>query len=116
MGYDLHVVRTKDWTEAKKKPILREDVDRLIQLDRELAWSLVDSYNGKHDVIEWRGYSCFLWNRYEITSKNPSQKQIIKLAQIATKLNAYCVGDDDEQYVFQRTWLGGESVKIIPAK
>jgi len=116
MGYDLHVVRTKEWVDADTRPILQSDVEGLMKSDKELAWSTRSAiYTKNTKVIDWRGDPCFYWYRCEIIAKNPNQKQIIKLAQIAAKLNAYCVGDEDEQYVYQRGWLGGESVKIIPA-
>ena len=37
MGYDLHIVRTKDWTEAATAPITKQDVDALIAADSEVS-------------------------------------------------------------------------------
>jgi len=42
MAYDLHIVRTKDWTEAASAPITKQDVDSLIAVDSALAWSTTD--------------------------------------------------------------------------
>lgn len=39
MAYDLHIIRTKDWTEAASAPITKQDVDALIAADSELSWS-----------------------------------------------------------------------------
>jgi hypothetical protein len=42
MAYDLHIVRTEDWTEAASAPVTKQDVDTLIAADTELAWSTTD--------------------------------------------------------------------------
>ena len=42
MPYDLHIVRTRDWTEAASAPVTKQDVDALIAADTELSWSTTD--------------------------------------------------------------------------
>jgi hypothetical protein len=37
MGYDIHVIRTIDWMGAASDPITKEESDRIMQADPELA-------------------------------------------------------------------------------
>jgi hypothetical protein len=49
MKYDVHIVRTEDWTEAASAQISKQDIDSLIAADSELAWSST-SYIDMADV------------------------------------------------------------------
>lgn len=106
MGYDLHIVRTKDWTEAPNAPITKQEVDALIAADSELAWSTTDYVEMKDQtgvatryfMITWRGEPCFWWYQDRIQCSGPDDAQQSKLVQIALALNAFAVGDDGEIY------------------
>lgn len=106
MAYDLHIVRTKDWTEAASAPITKQDVDALIAADSELAWSTSDYVDMSDDagavtrywMITWRGQACFWWYRDQIQCSGPDDEQQMKLARLARALSAYAVGDDGERY------------------
>ena len=119
MGYELHVVRDKDWLQSAKKPITKNDVDALIATDKELSWSKHDYLDSKEPtgrvvrywMIEWRGDACFLWLRSEIIAKNPTEPQIRKLVQIAKKLKAQVIGDDGEMYSLRRNLFGAQKVR-----
>jgi hypothetical protein len=121
MPYELHIVRTKDWTEAASAPITKQDVDALIAEDSELAWSTTD-YVGMNDeagvstrysMITWRGESCFWWYRDQILCSRPDDAQQMKLARIARALKAYAVGDDGERYEVKKSVFGKETLKIV---
>jgi hypothetical protein len=106
MAYDLHIVRTQDWTEAASAPITKQDVDALIAADSELAWSTTDYVDMSDDagavtrywMITWRGRPCFWWYRDEITCSSPDDAQVAKLVQMSRALHAHVVGDDGEAY------------------
>ena len=106
MGYDLHIVRTEDWTDAASAPITKQEVDALIAADSDLAWSTTDYVDMKDDtgvatryfMISWRGEPCFWWYRDQIRCSNPDDAQQLKLVQIARALNAFTVGDEGEVY------------------
>jgi len=106
MAYDLHIVRTKNWLEASRAPITKEDVDALILSDPELEWSTTDYVDMSDDagevtryyLITWRGQPCFWWYRDEIQCSGADEAQQLKLAQMARALNAFAVGDDGEIY------------------
>jgi hypothetical protein len=121
MAYDLHVVRTKDWTKASNAPITKQDVDDLIASDSELAWSTTDFVEMKDEagvstryyMITWRGSPCFWWNRDQIRCSNPNDVQQLKLAQMARALKAYSVGDEGERYEIKKGFFGKEKLEII---
>jgi len=106
MAYDLHIVRTEDWTEAANLPISKQDVDILIAGDSELAWSNTDFVDMKDEagiltryfMITWQGQSCFWWYRDQIQCSGPDDAKQAKLVQMARSLKAYVVGDDGEIY------------------
>jgi hypothetical protein len=121
MAYDLHLVRTKDWTQAASAPITKKDVDALIAADAELAWSSTDYVEMSDDtgavtryfMITWRGKACFWWYRDQIQCSGPDDAQQLKLAQIARAMNAYAVGDDGERYEIKRSLFGKEKLEVI---
>jgi hypothetical protein len=110
MAYDLHIVRTKDWTEAASAPITRQDVDALIAADSELAWSTTDyvdmadaaGVSTRYFMITWRGEPCFWWYRDQIQCSGPDDAQVSKLIQMARALKAHTVGDDGEIYPLEQ--------------
>ena len=107
LSYDLHVVRTSSWLDAEDDPILKADVDALVEADDELEWSTedwVDLTEGRKQkptryfMILWRGHPCFLWCRNQITCSRPTEEQTGKLVEIAERLDAHVEGDDGECY------------------
>ncbi len=106
MAYDLHMVRTKDWTEAASAPITKQDVDALIAADSELAWSITDYVDmadeagvvTRYYMITWRGQPYFWWYRDQIQCSRPDEAQISKLVQMSRVLHAHVVGDEGETY------------------
>src|SRR5690242_3277508 len=106
MAYDLHIVRTEDWTEAASAPVTEQDVDALIAAESELAWSTTDYVDMSDDggavtrywMITWRGQPCFWWYRDQIQCSGPDEAQVAKLVQMSRALHAHVVGDDGEHY------------------
>ena len=114
MGYELHVVRTNTWLESAQDPVTRPQVEQVVLADPELTWSTTDHLNGNYDFIQWNGDSCFYWEKDQIIGKSLQEPQIVKLSKIAKALDAQLIGDEDEQYLLQRSFFGRESVKVIP--
>jgi len=110
MAYDLHIVRTKDRTQAASTPITKQDVDALIVADSELAWSITDyvdmadkaGVSSRYYMITWRGEPCFWWYRDQVQCSGPNEAQVSKLVQMARTLNAHVVSDDGEVYPLER--------------
>jgi len=94
MGYDLHIVRTKDWLDADQNPIGKDEVVKLIANDNELQCVEADfqeTINSKTgDVIrvktpgylyiKWNGVVRFWWNTREIVCKNPERNELMRFA------------------------------------
>jgi len=123
MGYDLHIVRTREWNDAYKKPILKNEVDALIASDAELSWSKTDYLDMRDEgsgrvirywMIEWNKRSTFWWYRDQIQHKNPSEREQIKMIQMARALKAMVVGDEGERYELHKSFFGEWSVTTIP--
>ena len=110
MAYDLHIVRTEDWTDAATAPITKQDVDALIAADPELAWSTKDYVDMKDEagvpkryyMITWQGQPCFWWYRDQIQCSGPDDAQIVKLVHMSKVLHANVVGDDGELYPLEQ--------------
>lgn len=125
MGYDLHIVRTREWLDADADPILKQDVDALIEADAELSWSKSDyvelnnpstgeTIRFRSSAIEWNGMSQFWWYGNRISSKAPSDDQQKKMIKMARTLNAMVIGDEGERYDLRKRWFGREEVVVIP--
>jgi hypothetical protein len=122
MAYDIHIVRTKDWTDAASEPITKQDVEALISGDSELEWSTSDYIDMSDDkgvvtryyLIKWKGASCFWWYRDRLKCANPDEAQQLKFAQMARALNAFAIGDDNERYELKKGFFGKEKLVIIP--
>lgn len=111
MAYDLHIIRSKDWTEAASAPITKQDVDALIAADSELAWSTTDyvdmtdeaGVSTRYWMIAWRGEPCFWWYRDQIQCSGPDEAQIAKLVEMSRVLRARLIGDDGEEYPLEQS-------------
>ena len=100
MGYDLHITRAADWTEAESAPITSEEWLTYVEADPELRLA---GYNGPHFAV-WSGQSrhpdpWFDWSDGRVHTKNPDPPLIEKAIQIAEQLGARVVGDDGERYL-----------------
>jgi len=121
MAYDLHVVRTKDWTQASDAPVTKPQVDDLVASDPELEWSTRDYVDMKDEtgattryyMICWRGAPCFWWYRDKIECSGPDETQQLKLTKMARILDAFVVGDDGELYESKKNLFGKEKVTVI---
>ena len=122
MGYDVHVVRTTHWLDARTDPIGKPDVDAAIDADPDLAWSGTDYVDMTDDggtvtryfMITWRGVSTFWWYRDQLLCKDPSQGQIAKLVDLARTLQARVVGDEGERYDLKPGLFGRRKLVITP--
>jgi hypothetical protein len=71
-----------------------------------LAWSTADWVDMSDDdgkvtryfSILWNGGSCFWWYRNEIRCAGPNEEQLAKMVEMAERLDANVIGDEDEEY------------------
>ena len=127
MGYDLHIVRTRQWVDADQRPITQDDVDTLIAADPELSWSKTDyleatnpgtgdviRITSRNQAIEWNGTSVFWWDRNGITCKNPHEREQMKMIRMANMLGAMVVGDEDELYTIRKRFFRRDLIVTEP--
>jgi len=98
VGYDLHITRRKDWSEAGND-ITVEDWLAYVAKDPELS---PFPGNSAH-MARWSGKSKYPdpwlnWFNGNIYTKNPDEALIDKMVAIARSLNARVQGDDGEIY------------------
>lgn len=104
MGYDLHI-------EKRSGIINREEWTKLIDEDKEMHienTAQVKLPTGQ--VLLMQEFEMAVWEPSEkpvvyfsyrnglITVKNPDERTIIKMKQIAVKLQAQVIGDEGEEY------------------
>jgi hypothetical protein len=107
MGYDLHITRADDWIDSTQSPITPDEWHAFIANDPELTPT--PEYGPA--FVLWHGSS----SRHEqpwfdlidgqILAKNPDEPMIVKMIEIAHKLNAKVQGDDGEDYILTERGL-----------
>lgn len=100
MGWELHIVRTENWFDSANNPIKSEEWIQLIDNDEELS---IDKKNGDFFAI-WSDHQAhdepwLDWNDGRIYTKQPGEALYCKMLQIASKLDAVVVDDDDRKYI-----------------
>ncbi|HFN3654586.1 TPA: hypothetical protein ACHFTV_001460 [Klebsiella pneumoniae] len=100
MGWELHIIRTENWFDSASNPISSEEWLQLVNDDKELS---IDRKNGEFFAI-WSGQSeqnesWLDWNDGRISTKHPDEALYCKMLQIAEKLNAVVIDEDDHKYL-----------------
>ena len=78
MGYDVHITRRKDWSDATGPAISEQE------------W-LVHARNDDE-------LSALVWNRGNVDAKNPDTNLVVKMVAVAAAIGATVQGDDGESY------------------
>lgn len=98
-GYDLHISRKEFWADGSSRKIEPEEWESYLKADPQV---IQDSSNSSGDFIaNIPGESFPLWydsDLGEIFTKNPTDRAIKKLKEIARDLGARVQGDDGEFY------------------
>ena len=102
MGYDLHITRKAQWSDEEGPTIGLDEWLRVIEEDLELSLDQDTQCScGDDDVVlaAWKGDPGLLgWFNGEISVKDPDRSLILKMAEIAKRLEAKVQGDDGEEY------------------
>ncbi|MDR7335375.1 hypothetical protein [Roseateles asaccharophilus] len=102
-GYDLHITRKAHWADADGPTISIVEWREYVKRDSQVAR---DSNNTELDfVVSIPGESFPIWfdpKRGELVTKNPSERAVVKLIEIAKALRARVQGDDGELYPSER--------------
>lgn len=105
MGYDLHITRRPSWPDKDGTEIALEEWLAVVNSAPELTWNELNKKTSPH-MADWSGpgkYLCWLnYERGEIYTKNPTEEMVDKMVQIAKRLNAKVLGEEDEEYLGDR--------------
>jgi len=108
-GYNLHITRAEHWFEASSEPLLLDEINQLVESDAELTVSSTHFYDRLKEEGTSECIHAILWTAHpqkvplwfrdgEITAKNPDDATIVKMLEIAEKVQAQVLGDDGEVY------------------
>jgi hypothetical protein len=120
MAYDIHLIKSTNWSDTRLQPVTPYDLDVLFERDTELAWSMHDTYEMHDDfdrmtrcfVITWRDEPCFHYFNGEIVCPDANTRHIRKMLDMATAIDAAVIGDDGERYKPRKVlfWNAGVAV------
>lgn len=117
MGYEVHIVRNSDWWDvAVGGGISLEEWEFCVRTDESMRLDhAAETKTDDGEVIRyenpglavWVGYSnhnesgnmaWFDFREGRISVKNPDEEILRKMHQLATRLDAKVVGDEEEEY------------------
>ncbi|EJH7013980.1 hypothetical protein NFT50_003184 [Salmonella enterica] len=115
MGWELHIVRTEYWSDSASDPISREEWLQLVNDDEELS---IHNKNGDTYAI-WSGQSehdepWLDWSDGRVSTKHPDEALYCKMLQVAEKLNAIVIDDDDHKYLLPSDLMNPSWAKSSP--
>jgi hypothetical protein len=99
MGYDVHITRAESWSENEGCWIGVEEWEAAVRDDPELRFASEDGGHTAKWISEKADPEAWLdWNEGNVFTKNPDRALILKMCEIAGRLNANVQGDDGERY------------------
>jgi hypothetical protein len=99
MGYDLHITRKEYWASPEGPVIPLSEWTAYVATDPEIVQDWDNDGPENTRFISHPDQWPIWWSeRGEIYTKNPDPLVIAKLVQIAKRLDARVVGDNDEIY------------------
>lgn len=109
MGYELHIIRKKNWEDDEEPSVITiEEWRQYVDTDPELEWTN-NTVGGKYGAAhcEWTAHPTekrsnwrpwFAYFKGAVDAKYPDEHTVRKMLKIADKLNARVQGDDFEYY------------------
>jgi hypothetical protein len=115
MGYDLHITRAPEWSSRNRpQEITEAEWLAVVDADPKLRLATKEDACNFPGMVLWmakvEGYAgpWFAWVDGYIYSKNPNGLIIEKMIELAQRLNARVLGEEDEQYLPDGSVLGWE--------
>ncbi len=120
MGYNLYITRASSSLESADHPISKAEWKIVVESDPSFCISAEDYSERFTDegatertyAVIWREHGDpvpFWYEDGAIQTKNPDEKTIDKMVQLAKKLNARVLGEEDEEYL-----PGGKATRPQP--
>jgi len=99
MGYDLHITRKKFWADPDGPIITADEWLAYVATDPQLQLDLNSQRHAVKLLIESEHAEAWLaWFQGDVYTKDPDERILAKMLEIAKTLNARVQGDDGEIY------------------
>jgi hypothetical protein len=116
VGYDVHITRAAEWTDADADPITLEEWIAYVRSDEEMRLDgFAEASTTGGDVIRVESPGLAVWTAWtsvpdddglawfdhrggRIVVKSPDESILMKMCAIADRLGAHVQGDDGEPY------------------
>ena len=115
MGYDVHITRAADWTDAEGAPITLDEWLAVVHADPDMRLDGVAEASTPGGTVRYENNGLAVWTKYSghevngnmawfdyrrgrIVVKNPDEEIRAKMKQLAARLGAKVVGDEGEEY------------------
>ena len=108
MGYNLYITRAGSWLDRTETPIGEAEWSAVVDADPTLELSMTDYYERKVNsrierirAVIWMTHPqlvAFWFYDGAVTLKNPDNATIRKMVELAHKLNARVLGEENEEY------------------
>jgi hypothetical protein len=109
VGYLLYITRADDWLDATKKPIAANEWMAIVEADPTLSvntndyadYRVEDGGIQRAHPVEWSEAddgNCFWYRDGAVHCKNPSAVWQRKMIELAKRLHAKVLGEENEEY------------------
>ncbi len=117
MGWEMYITRADTWSEGIDNPITSEEWLKLVEDDEELS---LNPRNGEFNAL-WHGESKQIepwldWGRGCVYGKQPDVALYCKMLQVAERLKAKLLDEDDREYVLPSDLLSPSWAKSAMLK
>ncbi len=109
MGYLLYITRAENWLDAAEKPIAQSEWMAVVEADPTLSVNTNDYADYRVEggrivrfhPVEWSEAddgNCFWFSNGAVHCKNPSDAWQRKMIELAKRLHARVLGEENEEY------------------
>src|SRR6266436_2386517 len=110
MGYNLYITRAPSSLDYAEHPIPEEEWKAIVETDPSLRISHEDYFERRTDDGRVERINLVIWEDHPdrvpfwfedgaIQAKNPDEKTVEKMVELARRLNARVLGEEDEEYL-----------------
>jgi hypothetical protein len=111
VGYELHITRSGEWIDADQHPITVAEWESFagahpnLAQDGSIGWKDIGTQtvysftceDGTQALLSWRNDHVYVWGEFP--------DRVAALAALAAQLHARLVGDDEEEYLPDGSWV-----------
>jgi hypothetical protein len=111
VSYELHITRASEWPDAHQHPITIDgwasfaEAHPKLTLDGRVGWADIGTQavysltcdGGNEALLSWRDDHVYVWGDF--------QDCLAAIATLAAQLHARLIGDDQEEYLPDGSWI-----------